>query len=479
MPDQTMSSPRASALPKATLERVVLERQLALFSKPMAITVYGLPMWSLIVCWMFSGAYPRMGIAPSANIAAWFCIICVSCATAFMLDRAYRRAKANPDTFDVYTWMPRVTAVLTFMSASWASVIWFFWDPANDINQMALVTFVIFGVMNGMVARMNRFEAYLAGSSTSFLIIWLRCVTTDSDPAQICSIAIPMLFVVLSSSVRTASRQIYDHLVAEIENEHLKDENARARDEAEQANRMKSAFLANMSHELRTPLNAILGFSEIISSQAFGAQAVDRYRDYANDIHESGRYLLDMINSLLDVAKIEAGKLELDIESIDASELIEQATRLIASRAQDKGVAVRTAVSPLAQTIQVDERAFRQIVINLLSNAVKFTEHGSIETRIDPIEGAVVLSVTDTGCGIPTGQVNGVFEAFEQVDNRYTKSNGGTGLGLTLVRALARLHGGDCRIDSAPGRGTTVSVTFPQPDQSGLPSRQTINHRVA
>jgi two-component system cell cycle sensor histidine kinase PleC len=474
-----MSTPRASALPKVTLERVVLERQLALFSKPMAVSVYGLPLWSLVVCWILSGAYPRMGSAPLVNIAGWFAIICVTCAIAFVTDIAYRRAKANPETFDAYQWMPRMTAALSLLSAAWASVIWLFWDPANEINQMVLVTFVVFGIMNGMVARMNRFEAYLAGSGTSFLILWLRCVTTNSGAAEIFSIVIPILFLVLSSAVLTASRQIYDHLVAQIENEHLKDENARARDDAERANRMKSAFLANMSHELRTPLNAILGFSEIISSQAFGPAAADRYRDYANDIHESGRYLLDMINSLLDVAKIEAGKLELDIETVDAGGVIEHASRLVASRAQAKGVSVHTFISPLAQTIQVDERAFRQIAINLLSNAVKFTERGSIETRLEPVDGAIVLSVTDTGCGIPATQVGGVFEAFEQVDNRYTKSNGGTGLGLTLVRALARLHGGDCRIDSTPGCGTTVYVTFPQPDLAGLPAGEPSQHRVA
>jgi two-component system cell cycle sensor histidine kinase PleC len=179
------------------------------------------------------------------------------------------------------------------------------------------------------------------------------------------------------------------------------------------------------------------------------------------------------------VAKIEAGKLELDIESINAADVIDQATRLIASRAQEKGVTVSTTIDALAETIHVDERAFRQIVINLLSNAVKFTEQGSITTRLACNDGGVVLSVTDTGCGIPAAQLSGVFEAFEQVDNRYTKANNGTGLGLTLVRALARLHGGDCRIDSAPGRGTTVSVTFPQPDQTGLPSRHAIDHRVA
>lgn len=469
MPDEDMSTLRKSALPRDTLERLVLERQLALFSKPMVISVYGLPLWSLVVCWIVSGAYPSMGTASLQKAALWLTIICVSCLIAFVTDIYYRRAREKAETFDAYQWMPRVTAVLSLLSAAWASVIWLFWIPDNENNQLALVAFVICGIMNGIVARMNRFQAYLAGSGTSFLIMWLRCVTTHSEASEIFSVVLPVLFVALSSAVLTASRQIYDHIAAQIENEYLKDENERARDDAERANRMKSAFLANMSHELRTPLNAILGFSEIISSQAFGPAAVDRYRDYANDIHDSGRYLLDMINSLLDVAKIEAGKLELDIESIDASEVIEQSSRLISTRAQEKGVAVRTSIDPLAQKIRVDERAFRQIVINLLSNAVKFTERGYIETRLAIVGDNAVLAVTDTGCGIAAAQVSNVFEAFEQADNRYTKANSGTGLGLTLVRALARLHGGDCSIDTVPGRGTTISVTFPQPHAALLP----------
>jgi two-component system cell cycle sensor histidine kinase PleC len=470
---------RKHAVPRSTLERLVLERQLALFSKPMAVTVYGLPLWALIVCWMFSGAYPDMGIASAANIAAWYGVICLSCATAFMLDRAYRRAKANPETFDVYLWMPRFTAALTFMSIAWASIIWLFWEPSNVNNQMALVTFVIFGVMNGMVARMNRFETYLAGSSVSFLIIWLRCITTDSDAAGIFSIAMPMLFVVLTSSVRTASRQIYDHLVAQIENEWLKEENARARDEAEHANRMKSNFLANMSHELRTPLNAVLGFSEIIALQSFGPDASDKYRDYAADIHSSGKHLLSMINGLLDVAKIEAGKLELQPEWFDGGRELHEASRLIAERAAEKGVALEVVVEPGAEQVWCDERAFLQIAINLLSNAVKFTGRGFIRAGLKREAGTVVLYVKDTGCGIPAAQLARVFEAFEQVDNRYTKANTGTGLGLTLVRALVTLHGGQCRIESVEGTGTTISVTFPLPEAERMTPAVPAKSRVA
>ena len=272
---------------------------------------------------------------------------------------------------------------------------------------------------------------------------------------------------------------ISENIAAQIENEWLKEENARARDEAEHANRMKSNFLANMSHELRTPLNAVLGFSEIIAAQSFGPDASDKYRDYATDIHSSVKHLLSMINGLLDIAKIEAGKLELQPEWIDGARELHEASRLIADRAAERGVALEVVVEPGAEKIFCDERAFLQIAINLLSNAVKFTERGSIRAGLSRDAGHAVLYVRDTGCGIPAAQLARVFEAFEQVDNRYTKTNTGTGLGLTLVRALVTLHGGKCRIESVEGAGTTVSVTFPLPQTERAPSTTTPQARVA
>jgi two-component system cell cycle sensor histidine kinase PleC len=255
-------------------------------------------------------------------------------------------------------WVPRCLVALTALSSAWGSLCWFFWVPGNDSNHLVLAILVLAGVMNGMVARMSWFESYVAGTGASFLILWTRCVTADSEATGLVSTVLPVIFLVLTLSVRTASRQIAKNIAAQIENEWLKEENARARDEAEHANRMKSNFLANMSHELRTPLNAVLGFSEIIALQSFGPDASDKYRDYAADIHSSGKHLLSMINGLLDIAKIEAGKLELQPEWFDGARELHEATRLIAERAAEKGVALEVAVEPGAEQVWCDERAF-------------------------------------------------------------------------------------------------------------------------
>ncbi|MEQ1753080.1 MAG: HAMP domain-containing sensor histidine kinase [Micropepsaceae bacterium] len=474
-----MSSDRKDAIPKDTLERLILTRQLELISPPTLTTVFGLPIWALLVSWTASGAYPSMGVATFETCALWFCALLIVCILAYALDFAYRRARKETLTFDPGPWSRMYTAVLSLLSISWSSLIWVFWIPGNDKNHLVLTVFVICGIMNGIITRMQKFDCYIYGSGAAFALLWVRCLALDSEASVLVVVMVPPLFVALTTGVRTASRQIYENIAAQIENEFLRDENARARDEAERASRMKSAFLANMSHELRTPLNAILGFSEIISSHAFGPDADGKYRDYAADIHESGRHLLNMINGLLDVAKIEAGKLELDVEWIGAGDVIQQAAKLVAEKAEEKGLALRLDFEPQAERLLVDERSFRQIAINLLSNAVKFTEHGYIEAALKVVDGRTVFSVTDTGCGIPEAQIARVFDAFEQVDNRYTKANAGTGLGLTLVRALAKLHGGDCKIESADGKGTKVSVFFPQPHHPNVVRSGAVQARVA
>jgi signal transduction histidine kinase len=310
---------------------------------------------------------------------------------------------------------------------------------------------------------MTWFSSYIAGAGISFLLLLARCVTADSEVAHLVGSIAFAVFCIVTGSVRTASRQIEKNIAAQIENEWLKEENARAREEAERASRLKSEFLANMSHELRTPLNAILGFSEVISAQHFGPNAAVRYRDYANHINSSGKHLLGMINDLLDVAKIEAGKMELYPEWIDARAALEQATRFIEERATAKGIRIEVVVRPGDETVWVDERAFMQVSINLLSNALKFTERGSITVQLRRDGHAAILRVTDTGCGIAADRLPYVFEAFEQADNSYTSHNMGTGLGLTLVRALVTLHGGTSAITSEEGVGTEVTVSFPLP----------------
>ena len=455
--------------PTARLATAVAGRQMELLSKPMVQSAYGLPLWAMVICWSFSGDLPYLGQVAPVNTITWFMLVCLVSAIAIAVGETYRTEAERPKTFDAEKWVPRTLAMMSLLSSAWASICWFLWIPGNDINNLVLAILVFAGIMNGIIARMMWFSSYMAGAGISFLLLIIRCASDDSEIANLVAIIALALFVVVTASVRTASRQIDKNITAQIENEWLKEENARAREEAERASRMKSDFLANMSHELRTPLNAILGFSEVIANQHFGPDATHQYRDYANHINSSGKHLLGMINDLLDIAKIEAGKLELQPEWIDGKPAIEQAARFIEDRAAAKGVRLDFLVHPAAQRLWVDERAFMQVAINLLSNAVKFTDRGAISTQLSHDGHAITLRVTDTGCGIPADRLPNLFQAFEQVDNRYTSNNMGTGLGLTLVRALVTLHGGSCSIASEEGVGTEVTASFPLPEDARQP----------
>ncbi|YBV98096.1 ATP-binding protein [Phyllobacteriaceae bacterium JZ32] len=233
------------------------------------------------------------------------------------------------------------------------------------------------------------------------------------------------------------------------------------KERAESANRAKSEFLANMSHELRTPLNAIIGFSEMMSQATFGPLGSDRYEEYVRDIHTSGTYLLNVINDILDMSKIEAGHFSLDRQEIDLCPLIEETVRVISLQAQEKKIEVQTKIAQ-TMTLNADRRAIKQVLINLLSNAVKFTsEGGRISVRARKTSGALVMTIEDTGCGIPKAALKKIGQPFEQVENQFTKSHAGSGLGLAISRSLVALHGGALKIRSTEGVGTIVSVRIP------------------
>lgn len=230
---------------------------------------------------------------------------------------------------------------------------------------------------------------------------------------------------------------------------------------AEEANRSKSEFLANMSHELRTPLNAINGFSEIMMQEMFGPLGDDRYVGYMKDILSSGKHLLELINDILDMSKIEAGKMQLQPEPTDASELVEQSIRIVRGRAEEKRLQLRADVSDLPE-IEVDPRAFKQIMINLVSNAVKFTPEGGRVTVRGFLSGlGVAFQVSDTGIGIAKDDLPRLGRPFEQIESQHSKSFQGSGLGLALSKSLIELHGGTLSIDSTLGEGTTVSIVLP------------------
>ncbi|MER8391431.1 ATP-binding protein [Mesorhizobium sp. M1340] len=230
---------------------------------------------------------------------------------------------------------------------------------------------------------------------------------------------------------------------------------------AEAANRAKSEFLANMSHELRTPLNAIIGFSELMERRLFGPMGSPRYEEYATDINGSGKYLLGVINDILDMSKIEAGQFALDQEEIDLCPLIRETVRVVSLQAAEKSITVETRIAD-SLTLFADRRAIKQILINLLSNAVKFTgQGGHISVRARSISSALILTIEDNGCGIPKAALSKLGRPFEQVQNQFSKSHTGSGLGLAISRSLAELQGGALKIRSTESIGTIVSVRIP------------------
>ena len=237
-----------------------------------------------------------------------------------------------------------------------------------------------------------------------------------------------------------------------------------AKEEAEVATRTKTLFLANMSHELRTPLNAIIGFSEIIQSQIFGPVGSDRYLSYAKDIRDSGKHLLDIINDILDLAKIEVGKFELHDEDCDVAAVIPSALRFVRDRAHTSGLRVEVQLPASLPMVRAETRALQQHLLNLLSNAIKFTPGGGrIEIGAGVAEdGRFFVSVSDTGIGMSPEDVPRALEAFGQIDNSLSRKYEGTGLGLPLVKAFAELHDGTIEIDSTPLVGTTVRVLLPK-----------------
>jgi signal transduction histidine kinase len=235
-----------------------------------------------------------------------------------------------------------------------------------------------------------------------------------------------------------------------------------ARIRAEDASRAKSEFLATMSHEFRTPLNAIIGFSDVQLREMFGPLGDPRYREYAAHIRASGTHLLDLITSILDISKAEAGKLTVVPVDVDPCSILDSVLPLIRGLAEAKRIRLSVDAAATRSPFRADPQALKQILLNLLSNAVKFTpEGGAVSVQLREASGDIVFVVRDSGIGIAPGELPRLMRPFEQAARGYSRQNGGTGLGLPLVDALVRLHGGTLHIESAPGVGTTVTVGLP------------------
>ncbi len=320
--------------------------------------------------------------------------------------------------------------------------------------------------------------------ASELLVYFWWNLMVDAAPSEVylvtgivtTSVSVPFMFYCIWTIKRSnqnyrslkAARQELDEHVVKLEREVHERERAQeqmraAKEQAEYANRSKSEFLANMSHELRTPLNAIIGFSEIMVRETFGGLGDTRYRGYARDINDSGAHLLSLINDILDLAKIEARKLELSEKSVDLAAVVAACLRIVNERADDGGVELVNRVGSALPPLRLDERATKQIVINLLSNAVKFTGAGGrivIEAGLER-DGGLSLVVRDSGIGIAAEDLPKIMQPFHQADGSLSRTYEGTGLGLPLVKSLVDLHGGTLTIESTLGVGTTVTVRFP------------------
>jgi PAS domain S-box-containing protein len=320
--------------------------------------------------------------------------------------------------------------------------------PASLVHTEDLAAMQAALVEASYFARSATAEVRMKRENGQYVWVEIRCRPTQTSNGT-------------AADIVAVTRDISDRKAHELEL-------VKARDLAQEANRAKSRFLANMSHELRTPLNAIIGFSEVMKGEMFGPVGSPRYQEYTRLIHESGTHLLEVINGVLDMSKIEAGKFELTQERFDLADAVQSAIRFVKLQADRQGLAVKGQVDPAARTIYADKRAVKQILINLLSNGVKFTPRGgSVQVHCGPGVRGVELAVSDSGVGIPPADLERLGQPFEQVEGEHVRTKEGTGLGLALVKSLAAMHGGDVAIESSVGEGTTVRVRLPRAQVGG------------
>jgi two-component system cell cycle sensor histidine kinase PleC len=403
-----------------------------------------------------------------ARVMIWLTV--VSTSTSLMLVVCRRFLSRKPDDRTVASWRRRFVLAELVQGMSWAFLL----NMLLSMQADAARTFLLFvallitavtvmlassiplAVYAGILPLTAVIAGYLIPSDN---IEWVT-MTLMAGGGQ-------LYFLVLANKLYSTTvatlefRAEKDALIAELEQAMANADLARRR--AEESNIAKSHFLATMSHELRTPLNAILGFSEVMKSELFGQHQVPAYREYANDIHASGQLLLDIINEILDLSRIEAGRYELKEEAVNLAHVVDDCRHMLQMRAKARGILMTEAIEPNLPRLWADERAVRQMVLNLLSNAIKFTpQGGEIQLKVGwTASGGQYLSVKDTGPGIPEEEIPIVLQSFGRGSLAIKTAEQGTGLGLPIVKGLIDMHGGTLVLRSKLRQGTEAVVTFP------------------
>lgn len=409
------------------------------------------------------------GEVPSGWLAAFLAGVITAAVINIGLHRIYVRRHDRVQAPARWSRLLMVGAGLN--GAAWGVGLGGIVFQAESLTGLALPAIVLAGLAGAFVAGQSALMSSVAAFIAASFMPTIGGLIAGHGAAMAPLATLMAIYAVaLSFFAYNNHRQAVEALTLRFQNEALlaellaaEERLIGARDAAQAVNRAKSQFLAMMSHELRTPLNAILGFSDIIANEQFGPVGVPRYTDYARDIHESGRHLLDLVNDILDLSKVEAGHMEISKVPLDLTGAVDSVLRLLRIKAEEASVGLSVDLAPDARRVMGDRRAISQILFNLVVNAIKFTPAGgSVVVRSRRVDGnTVMLSIEDTGIGIEADDLERVLHPFEQADNSYTRAAGGTGLGLPLARSLAELHGGGLTLKSRPGKGTIVEVTLP------------------
>ncbi|MEM6711319.1 MAG: ATP-binding protein [Pseudomonadota bacterium] len=423
-------------------------------------------------------------VLPPAIAGFWLTAIVLSTIVIGVMARTVDRL--DTDTLQPLPWVRRFSIAETIRGMIWGVLPLILYVAAipSSLDGMGPLMFSVLIVVIATAAMLNHHLPIAATCATTpVAVCYALSLGVRGDVINIImafgALGVQLFFLIIAQQMQQTTlallevRAQKDDMIAELEQQRGIAEEARRR--ADDANLAKSRFLATMSHELRTPLNAILGFSEVLKGEVLGPLPNDQYREYSRDIHESGSHLLNLINEILDLSRIEAGRHELNEEAVQIAYTVEETVHLLAMKANSKSLKVVEHYEQGMPKLWSDERAVRQITLNLLSNAIKFTPlNGEVHVRVASTpEGCQIIEVTDTGPGIPEEEIPVVLSSFGQGSIAIKNAEQGTGLGLPIVQALMKTHGGRFELLSKLRAGTIARAVFPA-DRAirGLPAMQ-------